>query len=404
MPEVRPFKAIRPVRDKAYLVATRSYLSYSEEVLRDKLHNNPYTFLQIIHPDLPNETQSFGIERYEKVRKRFDEFYDMGIFLKEDQPCFYIYRQVTASNTHTGVIAAVSVEDYVNGKIKIHEHTLSAREEMFKDYLSVTRFNAEPVLLSHKPNSEINFWIEQNTLHRAEYEFTSTDKTLHLLWPISEPAAVQNLQSIYFQLSALYIADGHHRTASSALFYEAFPDIKSSGFFMAMIMDESAMRISSFSRLVRHTYRSLNAVLRDLSKNFHIETLETARTRIPKGHFDFYGEGKWHALSPIPNLKLYEDDPVEGLAPSLLARYILQNVFDIYDMRTDERLLCEPDLDQGNSIEKKVNAGLYEYGIRYAPLLADEVRKVADFSGIMPPKSTYIEPKLRSGLLIYPLE
>ncbi len=401
MPKFIPFKAVRPTRDKAYLVATRSYLSYSDVVLRDKLNNNPYTFLQVIHPDKIGEAPTFGEERYKKVADRYLEFINNGFLLKEESDNFYIYQQSTMDHTYTGIIGAVAVSDYLEGKIKVHEHTLSAREEMFKDYLSVTKFNAEPVLLSHVSNNEIDQWIVRNSRERAEYEFTSTDGVLHLLWPVSDKVQIDKLKALYASLPDFYIADGHHRSASSALFNQSFPESIAGSFFMSMLVSEDNLRLAAFARLVRHSYRSLNAVIKDLQKDCEIEE---AYMEYPmkKGEFLLYGEGKWYKLRLKESIAKSESF-VDQLDTSLAVEYILNPVFAIYDQRTDERLAYKPDLDNGLTVKEIVDSGEYEFAIRMAPMEASDVRKVADDNQIMPPKSTYIEPKLRSGLLIYPL-
>ncbi len=402
MPTFIPFKAVRPTRDKAYLVATRSYLSYSDAVLRDKLNNNPYTFLQVIHPDKFGESPTFGEERYEKVARRYIEFIEERILVPDQNESFYIYQQSSKEHTYTGIIGAVAVSDYLDGRIKVHEHTLSAREEMFKDYLSVTKFNAEPVLLSHISNEEVDLWIKRNSQSRAEYEFTSTDGILHLLWPVSDNEEIKRLKEVYRSIPDFYIADGHHRSASSALFNQSFPDNTAGSYFMAMLISESNLRLAAFARLVRHSYRSLNAVIKDLQKDF--EVIESfMEYPLKKNEFLIYGEGKWLLLRFRDTFQAPESF-VDQLDTSLAVQFILNPVFAIYDQRTDERLAYNPDLDKGLTIKEIVDSGEYEFAIRMAPMTAEDVRKVANDNQIMPPKSTYIEPKLRSGLLIYPLD
>lgn len=398
--DIKPFKALRPTRDKAYLVASRSYVTYEDEKLRDKLLNNPYTFLQIIHPDRYGEPQSFGEERFRKVKMRFEEFQEKGIFLKEEKECFYVYKQIHHDRSHTGIIGAVAIEDYLKGHIKKHENTIQAREEMFKDYLDVTGFNAEPVLLSHPFSSELKELLNECCTDRAEYEFTSTDEILHLLWPISDEKWVKQLKEVYQSMPDLYIADGHHRTASSALLYQESPSISNSH-FMAMLMDENEMHFSPFSRLVRHSFRSLNSVKKALTKDFDLVKVDEPGEL--KGHeFQMYADGEWYDIRFKEGFAIPED-PAEALNPSLMAKYILNPVFDIFDQRTDERLAFLPDTDNGLSLKEKIDSGKYEFGFRMASLSGVDVRNVADANEVMPPKSTYISPKLRSGLLIYSL-
>ncbi len=189
---IRPFKAIRPARDKASLVATRSYLTYSNETIKEKLDHNPYTFLHIINPDYKTKTKTSGITKFKLIKEKFNEFISEDILKKDQVATYYIYQQSNALNTFTGIIAASSIKDYINNKIKKHEQTLSKREKMFCEYLDITGFNADPVLLSHEPNSTIKEILAKYTNTRSEYEFTTTNKSLHKLWLVNDIKDVDN--------------------------------------------------------------------------------------------------------------------------------------------------------------------------------------------------------------------
>ena len=178
---VLPFKAIRPTRDKANLVATRSYLSYSDETLKEKLEHNPFTFLHIINPD----NKQKGINKFNAVKAKFNDFKDAGFLITEDTETFYIYQQKNENQSFEGIIGATAVADYLSGNIKKHEHTITAREKMFESYLDTTGFNAEPVLLCHQKNTDITTLIQDYKATRAEYEFATTDKTIHKLWLVN---------------------------------------------------------------------------------------------------------------------------------------------------------------------------------------------------------------------------
>ncbi|MDG2227164.1 MAG: DUF1015 domain-containing protein, partial [Flavobacteriales bacterium] len=220
MSKIIPFKAVRPTRDKAYLVSSRPSYSYKKKHLESKLEGNPYTFLHVINPEFREDdsTEPNTVERFEKVRDKYDEFKTLGYFTQDQVPAIYIYRQITPSNTYIGIIAAASVEDYLNGKIKVHEHTLSQREEMFKKYLNVCKFNAEPVLLTYKDNEDIDALLEKYVSTRSEYEFTNTREVKHDLWIVSDKKDIELLQYAFANVEHSYIADGHHRVSSSALY------------------------------------------------------------------------------------------------------------------------------------------------------------------------------------------
>jgi len=401
MATVLPFAALRPPRDKVQLVATRSYVSYGDTALRDKLDNNPFTFLHVIHPDPPEGPVTHGIERYTQVKNAFDRFVDQGIFVPDPAPAYYLYRQVKDGFGHTGLVAAVSLQDYAEGRIKVHEHTLTAREEMFRDYLDHTGFNAEPVLLSHPHIEALEAVYDEVTQARPEYEFTSTDRVLHLFWPVVETRHIDAIRGHFARCEALYIADGHHRTASSALLSAQRPESRAAAHFMGLLLSERQLRVASFARLVRHSYRDLPGVLTRLSAFFEIEPMPHFEE--PQRHtFVLYGESRFHRLRFKPGVDL--GSGVEALDPSLVSRFVLDPILGAHDARTDQRLAFLPDLDSGRGMVQAVDSGAWEFGIALAPLNMGDVRMVSDAGQILPPKSTYIEPKLRSGMVIYRLD
>ena len=245
---VRPFKAVRPTRDKANLLATRSYLSYSDETLKEKLEHNPFTFLHIINPNIKQK----GINKFNAVKAKFNDFKEAGFFITEDTETFYIYQQTNENQTFEGIIGATAVADYLNGNIKKHEHTITAREKMFESYLDTTGFNAEPVLLFHQKNTAITNLIQYYKVTRAEYEFATTDKTIHKLWLVNSTKDINIIINSFKKIDNLYIADGHHRSASSALLAQNSTK-KNSPYFMSFLIDENQLSIINFNRLIKHT-------------------------------------------------------------------------------------------------------------------------------------------------------
>ena len=200
---VRPFKAIRPTRDKANLVASRSYLSYSDETLNEKLEHNPFTFLHIINPDYNGEIKKKGIEKFNAVKEKFNDFQEAGFLITEAAESFYIYQQTNENNNFEGIIGATAVADYLIGNIKKHEHTLNAREKMFKSYLDTTGFNSEPVLLCHQKNTAITNLIQYYKVTRAEYEFATTDKTIHKLWLVNSTKDINIIINSFKNIACL---------------------------------------------------------------------------------------------------------------------------------------------------------------------------------------------------------
>jgi len=400
---VRPFKAIRPTRDKANLVATRSYLSYSDETLKEKLEHNPFTFLHIINPDYKDKIKQKGINKFNAVKAKFNDFKEAGLFITEDAETFYIYQQKNENHTFEGIIGATAVADYLNGNIKKHEHTITAREKMFKSYLDTTGFNAEPVLLCHQKNIAINNLIQYYKATRAEYEFATTDKTIHKLWLVNSTKDINIITSSFASIDNLYIADGHHRSASSALLAQNSTK-NNSPYFMSFLIDENQLNIINFNRLIKHT--------NGLTSYELITEIEKSYTVIKKGNIPYsptfrdeismYLRGAWYSLVAIPNS--IKQDCVSKLDPAILSNNILDPILNITDEKTDKNISFEAGTTPLSIIKNKIDSGEYALAFILKPIPISALKEVADNNRFMPPKSTYIEPKLRSGLTIYSLD
>ena len=399
---VRPFKAFRPTRDKANLVASRSYLTYSDETIKEKLDHNPYTFLHIINPDYNNRKKTNGIAKFKLVKEKFKQFINNGVLKKDNVASFYIYQKKDHLNTFTGIIGASSVTDYINNKIKKHEQTLTKREEMFCDYLKTTGFNADPVLLAHEPNKEIKNILNQHTSKRSEYEFTTTDKSLHKLWIVENENDIKKIQNTFAKIDNIYIADGHHRCASSALLSKN-KKTKSSSYFMSYLIDENQLRILNFNRLVKNLNGLKSYKFLEKIKEHYTVTNKKEKLLSPnlEHEISMYLDGQWYSL--IANKEDY-DSTAESLDPSILSRNILRPILNIIDERTDENISFLDGTIPLSTIKEKIDSGEYTAGFILKPISIDSIKKVADNNEIMPPKSTYVEPKLRSGLTIYPIQ
>jgi len=400
---VRPFKAIRPTRDKANLVATRSYLSYSDETLKEKLEHNPFTFLHIINPNYKDKIKQKGKNKFNAVKAKFNDFKEAGFLITEDTDTFYIYQQTNENQTFEGIIGATAVADYLSGNIKKHEHTITAREKMFESYLDTTGFNAEPVLLCHQKNTAITTLIQDYKATRAEYEFATTDKTIHKLWLVNSTKDINTITNSFASIDNLYIADGHHRSASSALLAQNSTK-KNSEYFMSLLIDENQLNIINFNRLIKHT--------NGLTSYELIAEIEKSYTVIEKGSMPYsptltdeismYLIGAWYSLVAIPtNIK---QDCVSKLDPAILSNNILAPILNITDEKTNKNISFEAGTTPLSIIINKIDSGEYAVAFILKPIPISALKEVADNNRFMPPKSTYIEPKLRSGLTIYPLD
>ena len=400
---VKPFKAIRPTRDIANLLATRSYLSYSNETLKEKLEHNPFTFLHIINPDYKDKIQRKSKEKFHLVKNKFNDFKESGLLIAESEDCFYIYQQTNKNHTFEGIIGATAVSDYLEGNIKKHEHTIKSKLDMFKNYLDTTGFNAEPVLLCHQKNLDINSLIVNYKENRAEYEFTTTDKTLHKLWLVNKIIDVNIIINSFADIENLYIADGHHRSASSALLAKNSTK-KNCQYFMSFLIDEDQLNIINFNRLIKHTNR--------LTPYELISGIEKSFTVVKKGSVPYspsltdeismYLNGFWYSLIAQPKIEI--QDCVSKLDPAILSNNILAPILNITDEKTDKNISFEAGTTPLSVIKNKIDSGEYALAFILKPIPILSLKEVADNNLSMPPKSTYIEPKLRSGLTIYSLE
>lgn len=406
MAELHPFKAARPTRDKAHLVATRPLASYKTHILRAKLEHNPYTFIHIIHPEVNKafKTKPNSAERFEAVKKRFHEFEAEGTIFRDPEPCIYIYRQTTATGVFTGVVAGASIAEYEADLIKKHEATLTSREAMFTKYLDIVGFNAEPVLLSHEPSDAIEDFLKNNTTDRPEYEFSTTDCVKHELWVLS-PEQTAHIQQLFRAIPALYIADGHHRSASSARLAERYrregSTLVNPQFFLAFLIDERRMKILEFNRLVKtlngHTPESL---LEKLSDSFDITSLDKGRNPQQEHEITCCLKGKWYSLICKPAIAS-SHHPVQSLDAQILTDVVLTPILGIQDLKTDENIAFVSGAEGLEAVEKAIDKGKAEAGFVLFPIHMEQVKAVADNQLIMPPKSTWVEPKIRSGLTIY---
>jgi uncharacterized protein (DUF1015 family) len=403
MLNVAPFRAVRPSRDKAHLVATRSYVSYTTRQLRDKLTENPFSFLHIIHPDMSatklHKTANLE-DRFVQVRKKYERFLQDEILIREEKPAYYIYRQTKGGHPFTGIICAVSVQDYLEGKIKIHEQTLAKREETFVKYLDTTNINAEPVLLMSENSHVIEDIFEKYLNTRAEYDFTTTTKARHQLWIIDDDADIKKVTEAYAKMSALYIADGHHRSSSSARLAQMRRDSgkqsNASEYCLAYVLAETNVRIYEYNRIVKDLNGlSEEDLLRALSQSFYVNEAPSHYKPMGKGEFSMYLNKQWYAL----NLKHHENK----LDAQVLSDLVLQPILGIGDLRKDKRIsfLEGPKGMEGlkHAIDK--NKGGVAFGL--FPVAIQEIKHIADEHLTMPPKSTWVEPKLRSGLVVYEL-
>ena len=405
MSKILPFKAVRPTPDKVGLVTCRNYDDYSPAELASWLNFNPYSFLHVINPAYVHAQKITLDKRFKGVAHKYQDFKNDGIFIEDASPAFYLYQIETKSQTFTGIVAGTSIEEYKNNIIKKHEDTLQYRVELFKDYLHQTGFNTEPVLITYPDNLELNNWIAYKKKEQPIYHFATTNKEKHTLWKIDSESEINWIQKQFEKIPELYIADGHHRSASAELLFDQYhiSDSANLNYFMSFLIAESNVKIFEFNRIIRDLNGySKEDFLEKLSSHFIIKSKEQELWK-PQGKFEFgmYLDGCFYALFYKQETK--NPSILENLDAQILYDKVLQPLLGIQDLRNDERIEYIPGKQSILTLKELIDEGEFEVGFMLFPSDVKEIKSLADDNLIMPPKSTYIEPKFRSGLLIYEL-
>ena len=411
MASIKPFKAIRPTQDKVAFVASRSYQAYSKKELNTELAFNPFSFLHIINPGYKFHKKVSGDERFKLVHNRYLQFLEEDVLLKDMNASFYLYQIEKGSFKCCGLFCATSVEDYRNNVIKKHEDTLLQRETLFANYLNTVKFNAEPVLMTYADNEAIASILKSQKKNDPDYYFTTKDKITHRLWVVSNSEVINKLSGEFNKIPSLYIADGHHRSASSNLL-AAISEKKNpihSGqepynHFMSYLIPESEIRIYEFNRMVR----DLNGLSKEqfliaLDEFYRIDN----QGRMPykptqKHQFSMYLNGEFYSLTLRQKVYTFTD-ALSKLDTQILFKTILEPILGIHNPRNDKRIQYGSGKHNIIQMRDDIDKGNFAVGFSSVPINIEEIKAIADAGLVMPPKSTYIEPKLRSGITIYEL-
>ena len=406
MAKIIPFKAVRPTADKVALVTCRTYDDYSSAELAAWLSFNPYSFLHVINPAYVYSQKITLDKRFKGVAHKYQDFKSDEILIEEDKAVFYLYEIQSKNQKFTGIIAGTSVIDYQNNVIKKHEDTLQYRVELFKDYLHQTHFNTEPVLITYPDSTEINTFIALRKQSKPIYDFSTTNKERHILWKIDTQNEIDWLTEHFEKIPNLYIADGHHRSASAELLFEEDKELGNPNlnYFMSFLIAESNVKIYEFNRLIRDLNGlSKNDFIQKLAENFIIKVKDQELWK-PQNKFEFgmYLDGSFYAL--FYKHESHSDmSLLDNLDAQILYDKVLHPLLGIEDLRNDERIDYISGKQSVSVIKDLIDEGEFEVGFMLYPSDINEIKTLADHNLIMPPKSTYIEPKFRSGLVVYEL-
>ncbi|MDO5587667.1 MAG: DUF1015 domain-containing protein [Bacteroidales bacterium] len=414
MAKVKPFRGLRPPKQFVEQVASKPYDVLSSEEARAEAEGNEKSLYHIIKPEIDFEPGTGEHEEkvYDKAVENFQKFQREGWLVQDEKEQYYLYAQTMDGRTQYGLVVGASVDDYLTGKIKKHELTRKEKEVDRMHHIEINNANIEPVFLSFPTNEVLERVIAQTAKTQPEYDFVSEDGIGHTLWCISDDAVINEITEAFAKIPYLYIADGHHRTAAAAHVGEekAKADPNHTGkeeynYLLAVCFPESHLKVMDYNRVVK----DLNGLtdeefLQKVGEKFVVEDKGTEIYRPAALHnFSLYLGGKWYSLTAKEGT--YDDnDPIGVLDVKISSDYILRDILNIVDLRTDKRIDFVGGIRGLGELKDRVDSGEMKMALALYPVTMRQIIDIADSGNIMPPKATWFEPKLRSGLIIHKLD
>lgn len=414
MAKIKPFRGIRPPRQYVEEVESRPYDVLDSEEARMEAGGNEKSLYHIIKPeiDFPPGTSEYDPRVYEKAAENFRKFQDRGWLVQDGKEQYYIYAQTMNGKTQYGLVVCANVDDYLNGVIKKHELTRRDKEEDRMMHVRVNDANMEPVFFAYPDNAVLDALMMRYAATSPEYDFIApVDGFRHQFWIISDDADIATVTEEFAKMPSLYIADGHHRSAAAALVgaEKARQDPGHDGteeynYFMAVCFQASQLTILDYNRVVKDLNGlTSEAFLAALAKNFDVEEKGEAEYRPCRPHnFSLYLDGKWYSLTAKPGT-FDDSDPIGVLDVDISSRLILDEILGIKDLRSDKRIDFVGGLRGLGELKRRVDSGEMRAALALYPVTMKQIMDIADSGKIMPPKATWFEPKLRSGLVIHKL-
>ncbi|MBS1759247.1 MAG: DUF1015 domain-containing protein [Bacteroidetes bacterium] len=401
---IKPFSALRPNPEFAAQVASRPYDVLNSSEAKKEAEGNPKSFLHVTKSeiDLPEGIDIHSQQVYDKAKENLAQLIQNGTLIQEQKPCLYIYQLVMNGRSQTGLVCASSVDDYNKGIIKKHEFTRPEKEKDRIDHMRTIKAQTGNVFLAYRDVMEINAIINgYKAKNKPDYEFTALDNIQHSIWIIDRDIIINSILQLFAtKVPCTYIADGHHRAASAAKVSKELPESEEAKYFLTTIFPESQLAILDYNRVVKDL-NGLNAekLLALLQEDFYI-TLSPEPVKPAQLHeFGLYLEKQWYILTARPGT--YTEDPIGVLDISILSNNVLDKILDIKDQRTDKRIDFVGGIRGLGELEKRVNSGEMKAAFSLYPVTIAQLFDIADSGNVMPPKSTWFEPKLRDGLLTH---
>lgn len=414
MAHIKPFKGIRPPKELAQRLSSRPYDVLNSEEARTEADGNEVSLYHIIKPeiDFPKGTDEHDPRVYEKAKENYQQFKKNGWLIQDEEEHYYVYAQTMNGRTQYGLVVAASVEDYMTGVIKKHELTRRDKEEDRMKHVRINNANIEPVFFTYPHREDIDAIVKDVTSTPPEYDFKAdNDGTEHRFWIIKDKNVIRKITDIFTQIPNMYIADGHHRSAAAALVGDEkrkenphHTGKEEYNYFLAVCFPDNQLNIIDYNRLVK----DLNGLtdeefLQALAKHFTVEKKEKEIYHPQALHnFSLYLSGDWYSLTA--HKECYDDsDPVGVLDVSISSRYILDEILGIKDLRTDKRIDFVGGIRGLGELKRRVDSGEMRVALALYPVSMQQLIAISDSGNIMPPKTTWFEPKLRSGLVIHEL-
>jgi uncharacterized protein (DUF1015 family) len=401
---IKPFQSLRPQPELALQVASRPYDVLNSEEARVEATGNPVSFLHVTKSeiDLPADIDTHSAAVYEKAKENLQQLIQQGILFKEEKPCYYIYQLVMNGRSQTGLVCVSSVEDYFKDIIKKHEFTRPEKEKDRIDHMHTIEAQTGNVFMAYRDVMKINALIDGwKATNKPVYDFTANDGIQHCIWVIDRDIVINSITELFnTNVPATYIADGHHRAASAAKVSNQLPGSADAKYFLTTIFPASQLAILDYNRVVKDLHGLTGAKLISRLQDDFFITLSTEPVKPSQLHeFGMYLEGQWYILSSRKGT--YTDDPIGVLDVTILSNNILGKLLGIKDQRTDKRIDFVGGIRGLSELEKRVNSDEMKVAFSLYPVTIEQLFDIADSGNVMPPKSTWFEPKLRDGLLTH---